>query len=72
MFRRLAQARGFRSGVIVLCAMGMILLVAVGSSPLLANPGTVTVRVDPATDGLFDGAERWLQFLLNWKCLRRS
>jgi len=49
VFLRPAQARGFRSGMIVLCAMGMILLVAGGSSPLLAEPGTVTVRVDPAT-----------------------
>jgi len=32
----------------------------VGPIPLFANPGTVTVRVGPATDGLFGGAERWL------------
>ncbi len=35
--------------MIVLCAIGMILFLAVGSSPLLAEPGTVAVRVDPAT-----------------------
>ncbi|MBM4448808.1 MAG: hypothetical protein FJ015_06210 [Chloroflexi bacterium] len=46
---RLAQAREFRLRTIALCAMGAIMLVAVGSPPLLANPGTVTMRVDPAT-----------------------
>ena len=53
MFQRIsprpAQVRGFRAGMTVLCVLGVILLVAVGSSPLLAEPGTVTVRVDPAT-----------------------
>ena len=53
MFQRIsprpAQVRGFRTGMTVLCVLGVILLVAVGSSPLLAEPGTVTVRVDPAT-----------------------
>ena len=39
---KLTEARRFRSGVIVLCAMGITLLLAVGSSPLLAKPGTVT------------------------------
>ena len=46
---KLARVRGFRAGIIVLCVLGVILLVAGGSSPLLAEPGTVTVRVDPAT-----------------------
>ena len=49
MFLRLARARRFRSGIITLCAIGAIVLVALGPLPLLANPGTVTVRVDPAT-----------------------
>ena len=53
MFQRIsprpAQVRGFRAGMTVLCVLGVILLVAVGSSPLLAEPGTVTVWVDPAT-----------------------
>jgi len=48
-FLRPTQARGFRWGMMALCAMGAIVLVAVGSSPLLAEPGTVTVRVDPAS-----------------------
>jgi hypothetical protein len=47
VFLRLTRARRFRSGIIALCAIGAIVLVAVGSSPLLANPGTVTMRVDP-------------------------
>jgi hypothetical protein len=49
VFLRLIQARRFRSGMIVLCAIGTIVLTAVGPSPLLANPGTVTMHVDPAT-----------------------
>ncbi|MGA9349028.1 MAG: FG-GAP-like repeat-containing protein [Anaerolineae bacterium] len=43
------RARRFRSGMIALCAIGAILLATLGPLPLLANPGTVTVRVDPAT-----------------------
>jgi hypothetical protein len=49
VFLRLTQARRFRSGMTILCAIGAIMLVAVGPSPLLANPGAVTLRVDPAT-----------------------
>jgi hypothetical protein len=49
VFLRLNRARRFRSIVIALCAIGAIMLVALGPLPLLANPGTVTVRVDPAT-----------------------
>jgi hypothetical protein len=35
--------------MIVFCAMAVIVLAAVEPSPLLANPGTVTVRVNAAT-----------------------
>ena len=49
VFLRITRTRRFRSGVIALCAMSAIVLVALGPLPLLANPGTVTVRVDPAT-----------------------
>ena len=48
-FLKLARARRARSGIIALCAIGAIVLVAVGPLPLFANPGTVTVRVDSAT-----------------------
>ena len=48
VFLKLARARRFRSGMIVLCAIGAIVLVAVGASPLLAL-GTVNMRVDPVT-----------------------
>jgi len=47
-FLRPAHARRLRYRMIVLCAIGIIVLLAVGS-PLLAEPGTVTMRVDPAT-----------------------
>jgi hypothetical protein len=47
-FLKLTRARRFRSGMIALCAIGAIVLVAVGVSPLRAQ-GTVTMRVDPAT-----------------------
>jgi hypothetical protein len=46
---KLNRARRVRSGIIALCAIGAIVLVTAGPSPLLANPGMVTVRVDPAT-----------------------
>jgi hypothetical protein len=49
VFLRLTRARRFRSRMIALCAIGAIMLVAVGSPPLLANPDPVTVRMDPAT-----------------------
>jgi len=48
-FLKTTWARRFRSGMIALCAIGAIVLAAVGPLPLLANPGTVTVRVNPAT-----------------------
>jgi len=48
-FLRINRAKRFRSGMIALCAIGAIVLAAVGPLPLLANPGTVTVRVNPAT-----------------------
>ena len=48
-FLRPGQARGFRWTMIALCTIGAILLLAAGSSPLRAQTGTVTVRVDPAT-----------------------
>jgi hypothetical protein len=48
VFLKLTEARRFRSRMIALCAIGAIVLVAMGPSPLLANPGTVTMRVDPA------------------------
>jgi hypothetical protein len=47
VFLKLTRAGRFRSGMIVLCAIGAIMLLATGVSPLLAL-GTVTVRVDPA------------------------
>ncbi len=48
VFLRLTRARRFRSGMIALCAIGAIVLVAVGASPLLAQE-PVTMWVDPAT-----------------------
>ena len=48
VFLKLTRARRFRSGMIALCAIVSIVLVAVGPSSLLAL-GTVTVRVDPVT-----------------------
>lgn len=48
VFLKLTRARRLRSGMTVLCAMAVIVLVAVGASPLLAL-GTVTMEVDPVT-----------------------
>ncbi|MBC8492498.1 MAG: VCBS repeat-containing protein [Chloroflexi bacterium] len=48
VFLKTTRARRFRSGIIALCAIVAIVLVAVGASPLLAL-GTVTMRVDPVT-----------------------
>ena len=48
VFLRLTRAKRFRSGMIALCAIGVIVVMAVGPSSLLAQ-GTVTMRVDPAT-----------------------
>ena len=48
MFLKLTRARRFRSGMIAICAIGVIVFLATGVSPLLAL-GTVTMRVDPAT-----------------------
>ena len=48
VFPRPVQTKGFPWRVLALWAIGAIALLAVGY-PLLASPGTVTVRVDPAT-----------------------
>ncbi|MBM3149782.1 MAG: hypothetical protein FJZ88_07145, partial [Chloroflexi bacterium] len=49
VFHRSVQTKGFPWGVLAIWGIGAIALLAVGAFPLLAEPGTVTVRVDPAT-----------------------